>query len=135
MQEELYHFQHTHTNINFVWDIQEDIFVSMDETQFRQVIQNLVNNSIKFTSTLEPEILLSLKKEEKNIYITIEDNWEWFKPHEAENIFWKYVTGSWSATWLGMWLYLCKKIIELHDGEISAGISKRLSGAQFSIKL
>jgi signal transduction histidine kinase len=46
----------------------------IDETQFRQVIQNLVNNAIKFIDNKNPKILLSLKEKEGKIYINIEDN-------------------------------------------------------------
>jgi signal transduction histidine kinase len=33
-----------------------------------------------------------------------------------------------------MWLYLCKKIVELHGGTIVAKKSKKLSGACFFIE-
>ncbi len=135
MQWELDYFQHNYKNINFTWSIQEWIIYEIDEIQFRQVIQNLINNAIKFINRDNPKIQISLGNKWKNIIVTIEDNWEWFSKNDSESIFDKYITGSWNATGLGMGLYLCKKIIELHDWDISVSQSDDLGWAKFTIRL
>jgi signal transduction histidine kinase len=135
MQCELDYFQHNYKNINFNWSIQEWIIYEIDEIQFRQVIQNLINNAIKFINRDNPKIQISLGNKWKNIIVTIEDNWEWFSKNDSESIFDKYITGSWNATGLGMGLYLCKKIIELHDWDISVSQSDDLGWAKFTIRL
>lgn len=132
---ELDYFTRNHESITFDSSIEKGIILDIDETQFRQVVQNLVNNSIKFIDRKKAKISLSLYKKWENISIDIEDNGKWFSNGEADDMFSKYVTGMWSATGLGMGLYLCKKIVELHEGEIWAQKSKKLWWACFSIKL
>lgn len=135
LQEEVESFRHKIPNINFIDSIKEDIFRDIDETQFRQVIQNLINNALKFTSATNPTISISLKKIKNKIQIYIEDNGKGFSKIDLQEVFWKYTTGWWSATGLGMGLYLCKKIIELHGGNIKAQSSKNLWGACFFIEI
>lgn len=135
MKDELHYFQHNYMNINFSWNIQDWIIHEIDEIQFRQVIQNLVNNSIKFTASKQSKISLSLSQKDDTVLIEVQDNGKWFSSSEVESVFDKYVTWSWNATWLGMWLYLCKKIIELHGGTISTSHSQTLWWANFTIRL
>jgi len=135
LQDEIQSFRHKFPNINFIDEIAPDIERAIDQTQFRQVIQNLMNNSIKFTNKTDPKISLILEKKWKKITIIIQDNGVWFDNIDIKDVFWKYATGWSSASWLGMWLYLCKKIVELHGGNIKALKSKWLWGACFSIEL
>ncbi len=135
LESEIHNFRHNYPYVNFIWDIKNNVMLDIDETQFRQVIQNLVNNSIKFIDRKKPKILVNLYVKRDVVYISIEDNGEGFKNGENENIFSKYVTWSWSSTGLWMGLYLCKKIVELHKGSIHASNSKKLEWACFTIKL
>lgn len=118
------------TSFENVWSAE------IDEIQIRQVLQNLVTNAIKFANKEKPRIKISLKNRDGWLLIfCIEDNWAGFSEIDTNNIFNKYSTGDWSSVGLWMWLYLCKKIIELHGGEISAWNSETLWGAQFIITL
>jgi len=118
--------------INF--DFDENItFIDLDKVQFTQVISNLLNNAFKFLDKNNPRIDVIVKNEWKNITIDIDDNWNWFKFWEWKYIFDKYSTGKWKSIWLGLWLYLCKKIVEYHKWEIKALNSEKLGGANFNL--
>lgn len=121
-------------NIDFDIAISEDIwFIDIDKIQFTQVISNLLNNAIKFVNKEKPKIKISANIKKNNILIVIEDNWVWFKSWEDKIIFEKYSTWRWKSVWLGMWLYLCKIIVELHWWNIEAQKSIELWWAKFKI--
>lgn len=127
-----------HKDIKFKVDLNNNIwFVKLDKVQFTQVIENLLNNAIKFSKkkNWDSKIVVFSYIKADNIIIEIEDNWEEFKHTNIENLFDKYNTWTWSSKWLWMGLYLCKKIIELHNWSIKAKKSKNLGGAMFIIKL
>lgn len=124
--------------VKFNFNLSEDIwFTELDKVQIIQVIENLINNAIKFSSESNnyPKIIITTKCDERYITIEIEDNWKEFEYTNISGLFEKYTTWKWSSIWLGMWLYLCKKIISLHNWEISAIHSDKLWWAKFIIKL
>jgi signal transduction histidine kinase len=128
-------FKKKHNEINFEINIDEKIwFMELDKVQIKQVIDNLVNNSIKFSDTNNPHIRLNTYIDNWSIYIEVEDNWKTFKDIDITNLFKKYSTWKNYWIWLWMWLYLCKKIIELHNWNIYCSLSK-LWWAKFTIRL
>ncbi len=60
------------------------------------------------------------------LYVIIEDNGRGFTGISMEHLFDKYSTGGTGSVGLGMGLYLCKKILEMHNGDIVAGISEKI---------
>ncbi len=126
--------QRIHPWIKFDIDISKSIwFVNLDKVQFTQVISNLLNNAIKFAWYKQAIIKIKLTKSWDYIKILIEDNWSWFDKWELKDIFDKYSTWKGKSVWIWMWLYLCKKIVELHGGVIEAWNSKSLWWAKFKI--
>lgn len=108
-------------------------YLDLDKVQFTQVISNLLNNALKFSSKKAPIIYVEVKENKGEIYIKIQDNWNWFKEWEQDFIFEKYSTGYWKSIWLWLGLYLCKKIVELHGWIIKAWNSIKLWWAEISI--
>ena len=136
LKKETHHFIKNNKHIRFDIDLEKDLGTAhIDQVQFRQVIDNLINNAIKFADKNNPHISFAAAKENKNIIIKIEDNGQWFKDADITSIFDKYFTGKSSWIWIGIGLYLCKKIVKFHDGEIQAKFSKKLWGGKFIIKL
>jgi K+-sensing histidine kinase KdpD len=136
LKHEVWLFQKVHTGITFITDFDSSIkYVELDKVQFRQVIDNLLNNAVKVIDPDEWEISLSCKQKDKEIIIEIEDNWKGFTNLDIKKIFDKYSTWKWSSVWLGMWLYLCKTIVELHWGNIQAAFWKKLWWAKIIIKI
>jgi K+-sensing histidine kinase KdpD len=95
----------------------------------------LLTNCFKFANKEMPIIDIWFLDLWEKIKIVIEDNWKWFKLWEKEMIFEKYYTWTGDSVWLWLGLYLCKKIIDKHNGKIDAGNSKGLWWARFEIIL
>ena len=129
-------YSRMHEHIRFEKRIDSKMwFVEIDRIQFQQVLSNLLNNAIKFIGQEDPVIAMEAYKKQGWLILSIEDNGKWFEWIDIGRLFEKYSTGSSESAWLGMWLYLCKKIIDMHKGEITASISENLGWAKFTIKI
>jgi K+-sensing histidine kinase KdpD len=115
-----------HSDIIFEEDITSGkIFMNIDRTQFIQVINNLLWNAIKFTQKKDPHIWIQAYRDGSALFFAIED---------YQMIFEKYHSGH-KTLWLWIGLYLCKKIIDLHGGNIHATAWKKLWWMRVEIKI
>lgn len=127
---------HTNENIDFIDRVDTSIgFLKIDKIQFRQVIENIISNAVKFTKGKEGIICVTGYKTNTSLIVKIEDNGEGFEWIQIKELFDKYSKWNSNMMWLGMWLYLCKKIISMHHGTIEAGVSKEFGGAEFIIEI
>ncbi len=127
---------HIHEHIEFIDRVDKNIwFLKIDKIQFWQVIENLIWNAVKFTHGKDGIVCMTAYKTQDSLVVSIEDNWEWFEWIEIWELFDKYTKWSGNSIWLWMGLYLCKKIISMHDGVIQAWFSKEFSWAQFTITI
>ncbi|MDD3145402.1 MAG: HAMP domain-containing sensor histidine kinase [Candidatus Gracilibacteria bacterium] len=120
--------------VNISFDKKID-FIDLDKVQFTQVISNLLHNGLKFANKNKPILNIIVKSSGNNIKILIEDNGKGFTNFDKKIIFEKYTTGTSTSIGLGLGLYLCKQIVELHNGNIVAKNSKTLGGAKFEINI
>ncbi len=133
LNEELEIFENVNPWVKLVKKFSKETCVlNIDRIQFRQVFDNLLNNSLKHCNRKECIIAVSYTKIWWINTIYIEDNWKWF---DTDNLFDKYSTWESSSIWLWMGLYLCKKIVELHSWKIVAVKSKKYWWAKFVINL
>jgi signal transduction histidine kinase len=121
----------------FTTDLSGGLIVA-DKTKLRQVINNLLDNAVKYTDTGSVTVNLS-KNSPKNLYvITVSDTGKGITPDEIDSLFQKFIRGSAGKSSFGgsgLGLYLSKKIIEMHRGTIhivSDGIGK---GSMFIVSL
>jgi signal transduction histidine kinase len=123
-----YHIQKKiHQHCIYTESIPHDpVYMSIDRTQFIQLLTNLFANALKFADPKAPEIYLDILYTENWLTIDIEDNGSWLNGIELEDIFEKYTIGN-NSIWLGIGLYLCKRIVELHHGTIQGKKWKKLS--------
>jgi K+-sensing histidine kinase KdpD len=136
LSHEIELFSHVYPDTTFRSELDRDIgFVQIDKIQFQQVINNLLDNAVKFTKHEDPLICISARKDNNILYVVIEDNGWWFEWVDIENLFDKYTIGSNWSTGLWMGLYLCKKIISMHNGTIEASVSPLHHGARFTITI
>ncbi len=102
----------------------DDIFVEADRDRITQVISNLLDNALKFTSEGIVSIAFARKKEhkereeEEEVVVSVEDTGSGIDPEIFSRLFTKFSTKSFSGTGLG--LYISKSIIEAHGGKIWA---------------
>jgi len=112
--------------------------VQADRNRIAQVISNLLNNALKFTS--EGYVAINTEKQrERNsnnhdvAIISVCDSGSGVDPDIMPRLFTKFSSKSFSGTGLG--LYICKNIIEAHGGEIWAENNNNAKGATFSFTL
>jgi signal transduction histidine kinase len=91
--------------------------IEIDPVQMRQVVQNLIRNALQF----EPKkiIRLILETENKNMLIKIIDDGLGIPELKKQQIFKKFQSNpALQGKGIGLGLYLCQKIIDLHKGQI-----------------
>ena len=124
----------------------EPILVKADKDRIKQVISNILTNSIKFAKDKYGQITISIEKginsdhTEDNgnnnghmIIIKIIDKGIGIDKNILPRLFEKFATKSERGTGLG--LYICKKIIEAHGGKIWAYNNNDRTGATFCFSL
>jgi signal transduction histidine kinase/DNA-binding LacI/PurR family transcriptional regulator/DNA-binding response OmpR family regulator len=109
-----------------------------DRTRLRQIILNLVNNAVKFTAHGKVELIARV--EENQIVISVSDTGLGIPLNEQELIFNEFHQSERTATrgygGLGLGLAICKRLVEMHGGQISASSSGgEGQGSTFSVVL
>ncbi len=109
--------------------------VKADSLKVRQVIQNLIDNSIKYTET--GGSVINLKQEGKMVLFSISDTGIGMAP--GQHLFEKFERGEKAATQhtegMGLGLFLANKIIEAHKGKIWAESKGEGKGSTFNFTL
>jgi len=108
------------------------LVVKGDKNRITQVLSNLVNNAIKFTTKGSIAVTME-KKNNSEVVITVIDTGLGIDLEIMPYLFKKFVSNSFSGTGLG--LYISKSIIEAHGGKIWAENNKDGNGATFSFSL
>lgn len=108
-----------------------------DMSKIRQVVSNMLDNAIKYTTA--GSIVVSLiKTTERTLALRIKDSGAGLAPEEARDLFNKFArgrAGKASGSGSGLGLHLAKKIVDLHGGEVwveSDGVNQ---GSTFIMKL
>ena len=133
--EEMDHIIHsTHAVVN----ISNLPTIEGDNNQIHQLIVNLIFNSFKYKSEGKPPIINIFGKKKENNYweISIQDNGRGFDEKYADRIFkpFQRLHGRSKYEGSGLGLTICKKIVERHNGTISA-LSKPGVGTTFILTL
>ena len=115
----------------------DDIQLNADRAALYDVIQNLINNSVKY-SNLDPQKLvinIDISQDENDTIIQVADNGVGIPEDKRENIFNLYDrAGVNDNKGKGIGLYMVRKMIENHGGSIVYNDDYK-QGAQFIIKL
>ena len=116
----------------------EAVFVKADPVRLEQIIWNLLNNSVKFTSP-GGKIAVRLEAEVDHIVLTVADNGQGvdssFLPHIFE-IFRQADSGTnRSQSGMGIGLAVVQQLVELHGGSVTAYSAGAGKGATFTIRL
>ena len=131
-------YQEQESKINITFDIDsDDLKFDADPGRIRQIIHNLVRNSIEaIPEDIAGTISVNVKQCDINnikmIEICIEDNGSGFDKNSLGQIFDPYVTSKSKGTGLG--LAIVKKLVEEHMGFIEAENAKK-QGAVIKIFL
>ncbi|MCL2112111.1 MAG: sensor histidine kinase [Clostridiales bacterium] len=89
--------------------------VNADPTHLTGVIVNLIENAIRFTKN--GRITIKARSDGGFVAVSVEDTGCGMTEEQRERIFERYFTGE-RSTGTGLGLYICKKTIDTHGGEI-----------------
>lgn len=120
------------------------IIVEGDKSRLTQVVSNLLNNSIKFTTEGMISIKMELKQDEQGLdtaLVSVKDTGSGIDPEIVPKLFSRFASKSFAGTGLG--LFIAKSIVEAHGGKIWArnnsnnknGINETGSTFYFSLPL
>ena len=110
--------------------------IMADKEKLRQVMNNLIDNSLKYTK--QGSVTVSLFKEGDEIKFQVEDTGKGISKEEQASIFQKYSRGKESvkqSAGLGLGLYVAKIIIDQHKGKIWAESKGTGLGSKFMFSL
>ncbi len=111
--------------------------VTGDLIKLRQCIFNIIDNAIKYTT--EGHIEIKLKDLDEKVRLEVTDTGEGLTEEEAEEIFSSFTRGAaglkYSIQGTGLGLYLARKYVELHGGEVWAESGGKGKGSTFYLTL
>ena len=110
-----------------------NIFLNADKGRITQVLSNLLDNALKFTT--EGSIIITTKriKENQEVMVSIKDNGTGIDPQIFPELFKKFATKSEQGTGLG--LFISKNIIEAHGGIMWGENNSESNGSTFYFTL
>ncbi|NMA85927.1 MAG: sensor histidine kinase, partial [Tissierellia bacterium] len=115
----------------------ENVEILMDKSRFKQIMYNLLSNTMKYLNK-DGKVIVSLIKESKYVKITVEDNGTGIKEEDLPFIFERFYRADISRNsetgGTGLGLSITKSLVEAHGGRIYAR-SQIGKGTKFTILL
>ncbi|WP_413816461.1 PAS domain S-box protein [Pigmentiphaga sp.] len=116
----------------------EPLNVKGDMTRLVQVVHNLLHNAAKF-SLPDTRIRVTATKRSRSVLIEVHDQGQGIPEHALESIFQLFVQEDKEAnrneSGLGIGLTLCRSLVRMHGGAISASSAGRGRGSTFTVRL
>ena len=123
-------------------ELSDNLMIQIDKIRVEQIIMNLLSNAIK-NSPPKSKILITLHKINNWAELKIIDNGVGLTKEEIKELFQRFsklkrkdlgieyidIKGS------GLGLFISKKIVELHGGEIEVESAGRHEGCTFTVRL
>lgn len=105
------------TNIKFICDIDDEVFIKGDYQRLKQVFINIIENAIyALKDIVNPIFIIKTEIIDNKVLIALKDNGCGMDEYTKENIFKPFYTTKKYGTGLGM--YISNEIIKLHKGSI-----------------
>src|SRR5690606_10252017 len=126
-------------NIELIDNIPESIKVHADINMITSVLQNLVSNALKFTPVNQGgQVILDAEMEGEQVKITVQDTGLGMTDEQIQNLFKPNlvvtVKGTSEEKGAGLGLVLCKRFIDLNQGQIRVE-SREGHGTTFTVHL
>ena len=113
--------------------------VKADVGKTRQIIQNLVDNAIKYTQRGSIEIVVRDRKKPNKVFVEVRDSGIGISKETLEKLFGKFErarnANEVNVTGTGLGLYVAKKMAEDMSGTITATSDGEGTGATFTLEL
>ena len=121
-------------NIKYSYDVSKNIKLSCNSELIKELISILIDNAIKYSS--EKGIVNVKLYKDKDIYLTVSNKGVAIKDKDKEKIFERFYKVDKSrnrdSNHYGLGLPIAKKIVEIHDGDISVNSNKGITS--FTVK-
>jgi PAS domain S-box-containing protein len=124
---------------NISLELTEDLpnaVMNADATEFQRALSNLISNAIKYTPD-GGNVMIAAHQEQDKLIIEVADTGIGIEAQDLPHIFERFYRAKNAQRFekgTGLGLAIVKRIIELHDGTISAS-SKLGEGSRFTIQL
>lgn len=102
--------------INVIIDIEDKIYLRIDEGDLMELLGNLIDNAFKWC---ENAVTLSAKTESNKVMISVEDDGPGIKYHEVARILERGVRADQSIPGHGIGLAIVRDIIQVYGGRLS----------------
>lgn len=122
-------------NLNLSFEDLKEIIIKADEQKMRQVIQNLVENAIKYTG--KGFVKVELKEMSDSVLIIISDSGRGISKELLPNLFQQFsrAVSVKKIQGTGLGLYIAKEIITAHHGKIWAESEGEGKGSMFIVEV
>ncbi len=124
--------------ITFKPEFQEAAFVKLDVGKVRQIIQNLIDNALKYTKE-DGSITISLRKGQdgKTVFVDVKDQGIGIAQEELVNLFAKFERAKnanhINVTGTGLGLYIARTMARAMSGDITAASEGEGKGSTFTV--
>lgn len=114
----------------------DEAIVLGDRERLGQVVDNLLNNAVKFTPP-GGWIKVTVKKQGTDAILEVEDSGAGIEPDELQRVFQRFrrAKNNRRGDGLGLGLAIVRHIVKSHDGSVSAQSEGRGRGATFTVRL
>jgi K+-sensing histidine kinase KdpD len=121
-QKALQQYNNRFPQKNITQNISADIQLKGEEILLEMLVNNLLENAIKYTQQ-HHQIMLNLLQKDNQVILQVIDNGNGIAPEDKKRIFEKFYRSGNEKTrttkGTGLGLYLCKKIVEIHNGQLT----------------
>jgi signal transduction histidine kinase len=120
--------------VEFKKDIQAGIEFHCEWTLLNAIVQNLIENAIKYSGEKSPYVHIRVFKESEHIFIAVEDNGQGIPTEHQAKIFEMFFRATKNASGSGLGLYILKRSLSRLNGTIDVK-SEKGYGSTFTVKL
>lgn len=120
--------------ITFRKEIQPGIQFHSEWTLLNGILQNLIENSIKYAGEYAPYVRVIVRQESSWVVIEVQDNGQGISPEHQERIFEMFYRATQNDTGSGLGLYILKRSVDRLHGTIAIR-STPGTGSTFRVRL
>ena len=119
VRDSINRIQGVHQEMKITAELNPDLpIVAIDSTRIAQVLNNMLSNAYKYAPS--SDVVIRCQPQKKMILVEVKDNGPGIPPEHLAHLFERFyrVPSNSAARGTGLGLYICRKIIEAHGGEI-----------------
>jgi len=119
VRDSINRIQGVHQEMKITSELNPDLpIVAIDSTRIAQVLNNMLSNAYKYAPS--SDVVIRCQPQKKMILVEVKDNGPGIPPEHLAHLFERFyrVPSNSTARGTGLGLYICRKIIEAHGGEI-----------------